>query len=137
MASYGVSISRQMLIAVVMGEDRRLQSPLAITRCDDDRCWLLQHLEKNQGLDCAMVISDLTLRLDPIAVLARQLGAPVWVAPEWLLLAIAAATGAGPGPPRRRAGILARLPYVAQLRPFLRRFAGAADDPRQLRLIDR
>jgi hypothetical protein len=61
-------------------------------------------------------------------------GSVVWSTPHWLLEAIASASWQIAVPPGRRAAILARLPLIPALRPFLRRFEGRLDQ-RQLALL--
>lgn len=137
MAICGICQQKDFLIAVFVDDLGTAHQPLGIGYSDDERQWLLDYLlEENQGRPYELVLLDWLLRSDPISQMALARGSKVWMAPAWLLDAIAAAITSATVPMKRKAAILARLPLVPKFRPFLRRFEGAIDKrQRQIALL--
>jgi len=133
MATCGICQRMQFLIAIFIDGMGKVHPPLGIGRTDEDRQWLLEHLEETEGR-YELVLSERLLRSDSIGLLGLQRGSVVWSAPHWLLEAIASASWKTAIPPDRQAAILARLPLIPALRPFLRRLQQGADH-RQLALL--
>jgi hypothetical protein len=134
MATCGICLRTPFLVAVPIDDVGGVRPPVGITRTDEDRRWLLEYLHESEGR-CELVLPEWLLRNDPIGRLGLAQGSVVWAAPQWLLEAIAAASWRTAVPPRRRAAILARLPLIPTLRPFLRRFEGMPADQHQLTLL--
>jgi hypothetical protein len=137
MATCGICQQKQLLVAVLVDDLGTAHPPLGIGCSDDERQWLLDYLlEETQGRPCELVLLDWLLRSDPISQMALARGSMVWMAPAWLLDAIAAVTSQTTVPMKRKAAFLARLPLVPKFRPFLRRFEGAIDKrQRQIALL--
>lgn len=135
MATCGICLRTKFLVTVLIDDSGKARPPVGINRTDDERRWLLEYLlEETDGGHYELVLTEWLLRSDPIGQMALCRGLMVWTTPQWLLEAIAAASSHASVPPKRRAAILARLPLVPTLRPFLRRFQGTMDQ-RQLALL--
>jgi hypothetical protein len=127
MATCGICLRTPFLVAVPLDDSGKVGAPLGILRVDEDRQWLLEQLQQTAGGTWELVLPEGLLRSDPIGQLALARGYVVWATPQWLLEAIASASWHTRVPPRRRAAILARLPLIPTLRPFLRRFQQMPD----------
>ena len=117
MATVGLWTMKHRFVAVADGDDAD-GSPLVALRTDEDRWALLDHFDKNLGLDWELVLPDDLARADSIGELAKDRLISRWIAPQELVDAIRHA--AGLSQPRQIARMLARLPSRPKLRSLLR-----------------
>lgn len=134
MSTCGICLRRPFLIAVPIDDDGKVHPPLGVPRTDEERRWLLGCLKETEGPHCEFVLPEGLVRIDSIGQMALAQGSIVWITPQWLLEAISSASWQSRVPPRRRAAILARLPLISTLRPYLRRFHQTPDQ-QQLPLL--
>lgn len=134
MTACGLWLARRRIVAVVL-DDRGRASPAVSASLDDDARWgLLEQVDGPHGLDVDIVLAEALSRCDNIGRLALERGLPVWLAPQRLIDAIAAAAGLARGPPARMAAVIARLMLVPAWRGHLRRLE-IHTDRRQLSLL--
>jgi hypothetical protein len=110
------------LVAVVVDEEGRAQTPpLFIERSDEGAWSLLTHLEMEVGLDFALALPDYLARSGPLAHFALERGYSAWLVPGTIIEAVRIVANLATGPPARTAAALARLPLAPVLRGYLRR----------------
>lgn len=124
----GLWLSRRRLVAAL--DDRAAPRPLRAALTDDARWGLLEYLA---GCGSALVASEALARADPLPGQAARRGLTVWLIDDALLDALLRA--AAIRSPARAAALLARLPALAPLRPFLRQLTAAIPESRQLQLL--
>jgi hypothetical protein len=104
-----------------MEEDGRAQAPFFVERSDEGAWALLNHLDAEVGLDCAIVLPDWLARSEPLARFALERGSAAWLVPPPIIEAVRVVAHLATGPPARTAAVLARLPLAPLLRRYLRR----------------
>lgn len=124
----GLWLSRRRLVAVLA--DGAAPRPVRAALTDDARWGLLEYLARG---DCALVASEALDRADPFPGQAARRGLTVWLIDDALLDALLRA--AAIRSPARAAALLARLPALAALRPFLRPLTSPVPESRQLPLL--
>jgi hypothetical protein len=116
MAHVGIWLAKDRLVAVADGDEAE-GSPIVAERADDARWALLEHFDRNLGLDWELVLPDDLARTDSIASLALERRISSWVAPRDLVDAIRFA--AALTRPPQIARMLARLPAYPPLRSLM------------------
>lgn len=124
----GLWLSRCRLVAVLA--DGATPRPIRAALTDDARWGLVEYLAH---CDCALVASEALARTDPLPGHAARRGLTVWLIDDALLDALLRA--AAIRSPARAAALLARLPALAALRPFLRPLTSPVPEGRQLQLL--
>jgi hypothetical protein len=117
MASCGLWPTKHGIVAVVADDSGGVAGAARTAARTSEACWaLLHHIEAHHGLDCRFVITEETLAAEkPLAQLAAQRGAHVFVVSSVLVDGLRVLTGTARSPPKRLALLLARLPLCAPL----------------------
>lgn len=133
MAACGLWLSKYRLVGVVVDDDGR-PAPTVLAAVDDEERWaLLNYVDAEHGLDCALIVPEDLLKADAICRIALERGHELWAAPRPLVEAIRRAARIATG--SRVAAMIARLALVPGLRGQLRRIDRGAHDCRQLPLL--
>lgn len=133
MATCGLWLSGQRVVAVVVDDDGRAASTPLIAATDDERWELLGRVDAEHGLDCELVFPEGMLRVDRICLFALERRHVTWAAPLVLVDAIRRAAALDKA--TRTAAMIARLAVVPVLRQHLRRVEHVCCDWRQLSLL--
>ena len=132
MATCGLWLSGQRVVAVVVDDYGRASAPL-VADTDDERWELLGRVDAEHGLDCELVFPETMLRVDRICRFALERRHISWVAPPVLVEAIRRVAALDRA--TRTAAMIARLALVPALRQHLRRVEHVCCDWRQLSLL--
>jgi hypothetical protein len=114
----GLWLARRRLVAVVVGVGGGPRRAIRVALTDDARYGLLEYLA---GTGCEIVASEALARADLVLAQASRRGLTVWTLDDGFAGALLRA--AAVRDPARAAALLARLPGIPALRPWLRRLA--------------
>jgi hypothetical protein len=120
MTTCGLWPGQRNLIAVVADDDGRFAGPAGKGDYSDEGRWdLLSYIEGHHGLDCAFIVTDGFARADPIARLAVNRGARVWMVADQVIDDFRVLACSQNASPKQLALLLARTPLCLPLRPKL------------------
>lgn len=131
MTCCGIWRTSRRLVAVVVDDDGKARTPIAVALTDDARWGLLVWL-RAKGIS-EVVVTDELADSDSIVATAIELGLCPWLASAYVVEAIRHTAGLVGRPAKLTAAMLARWRGVSVLRPYLRPATPCADE-RQLDL---
>lgn len=121
MTTCGLWLARRRLVAVVVGPGGDARRVIRAALTDDARYGLLEYLAAS---GCEVVATEALARADLVLAQAARRGLGAWVVDDVFAGALLRASATRD--PARAAALLARLPRIPTLRPWLRRIAAGS-----------